>query len=901
MELGYDYMSELAHKHSFSSFTDLQDLAFQTKETYNSDNDLFVVGDTSSGKTLIPLLLFEAAVEESEMQGEESPKMLFVVPYRALAAQKTSEMQSFFERKDLKIVQSTGEFRQDDDLIQNAQVNIAVVITEKIYKYESRDPSFLSRYNYIVLDEIGLINNAERGIRLDFILAWAKNQKLQTNKPRIVALGTPFFDWSAYISHYNFTALKLDKRPVQLQEISVVYSNVGIERVDGECDFLHRVRRITTAQFQNMADKYGTPGSQCVYLDNIFCPFETPCRSNPNLLCSSINKPCPDQVEFVAEKKQKVFYNILLQICRRHLIAGQQVLIFVNDRIRVMQLCSFLYKELKEYLPAVPAAEECKEILLAECGLESDDVFGIMEGDFDTYNKTEYYQAFKSGIGFHSAALPNELRTYVEKRLLDSRDMRIVCSTETLAYGVNSSVDVVIIADLYKHEGGEVRPLSLNEFQNYSGRAGRIRKSADFSEIKGYVYTLINKRQLTHWNDINASKSTPEKLYSLFHLDQGQFMSFFLLNLLPAASNNSVTIKELTLAVCILPQDGSITDDLLEQKIRSAVSFLEKHGLATKVSSRPMGRKQRESKTNAIKYCLSELGKRLRGYIIGCDDYENLLKAVAEYVNGIFLEPDKSEFLFRLLCTKHAETGLNSIFSDSDTRISEEQVRNYIKQHLTVESNSDWLDTCKNTRVLFILAALLAWGDGESAKQLYRRYGIHYALLNKLAEQIAYLIEIAKEIIPSQMDAVYRENEPVYSKLNITFEYYSNAVNEKLTQIYNLFVSIYYGINTQIIQELLDYLQARNDDPNISTIVEELSLQHINPASARKLRRIVIRYKFFENPPEVDMENIEQRNNYLDQYRQYKKDVESFGHYIHSFFAEKFTSTFINPRSEVKI
>ena len=195
MVLGYDYMLKLAHKHSFASFTDLQNLAFQTKDTYNSDNDLFVVGETSSGKTLIPLLLFEAAVEEAEMRGDPSPKMLFVVPYRALAAQKTSEMQSFFEGKDLKIVQSTGEFRQDDDLIQNAQVNIAVVITEKIYKYESRDPSFLSKYDYIVLDEIGLINNAERGIRLDFIFAWAKNQKLQTNKPRIIALGTPFFDW----------------------------------------------------------------------------------------------------------------------------------------------------------------------------------------------------------------------------------------------------------------------------------------------------------------------------------------------------------------------------------------------------------------------------------------------------------------------------------------------------------------------------------------------------------------------------------------------------------------------------------------------------------------------------------------------------------------------------------
>ncbi len=891
---GYDYMLDLAHKHSFDSFTDLQDLAFRTKDTYNYDNDLFIVGETSSGKTLIPLLLFEAALEEAEMRGEDSPKMLFVVPYRALAAQKTAEMQNFFEEKDLKIVQSTGEFRQDDDLIQNAQVNIAVIITEKVYKYESRDPSFLSKYDYVVLDEIGLINNAERGIRLDFIFAWAKNQKVQAYKPRIIALGTPFFDWSAYISSYNFTAIKLDKRPVQLQKNSVIYSNNRIECVDGKCDFLHRIRKITKTEFQNMAIKYKAPGSQCLHLDNNFCPFETPCRSNPDLLCSLTNKPCPDQVEFVEDGNKKVFHNLLLQICREHLMAGQQVLIFVNDRMKVMQFCSFLYKELKELLPAAPSSEECKKKLLSECGLESEDVFGIMESDYGINDQTEYYQAFISGIGFHSAALPNELRTYVEKRLLDSRDMRIVCSTETLAYGVNSSVDVVIIADLYKNEGGEVRPLSLNEFQNYSGRAGRIRKHTDFSEIKGYVYTLINKKQLARWNDMNANISKPEKLYSLFHSDQGQLVPFFLLNLLPVTGNDSMTVKELTQAIYILPQDGSVADELLEQKIQDAVKFLEKQGLATKVGSLPFSREQREHKLSVKKYCLTELGKRLRGYIIGCEDYEDLLKAVAEYVNGVFLEPDKPKFLFNLLCTKHAETGLNSIFNDSDTRISTKHVRNYIKQHLTVENDSEWLDTCKNTKIMFILAALLAWGDGESSKYLYRQYGIHYALLSKLAEQIAYLIEIAKEILPSQMDAIYREKESVYTKLNITFEDYSDAVNEKLTQIYNLFVSIYYGINTQIIQELIDYLQTENNDPQVSMLIKELSLQHINPASARKLRRIVIRYKFFENPPEVDMTNIEQRNNYFEQYRQYKRDVENFGHHIHAFFAKKFTTVFTN-------
>ena len=894
MALDYQAVSELARERSYESFTDLQELAFRTKDAYDYDRDLFVIGETSSGKTLIPVLLYAAAVKEAEARGEDCPKMLFVVPYRALAAQKTEEMQSFFAGMGMKIVQSTGEFRQDDDMIQDGQAHIAVIITEKIYKYESRDPSFLSKYDYIVLDEIGLIKDAERGIRLDFILAWAKNQKTLTNRPRIIALGTPFFDWSAYIDRYGFTAIKLGERPVRLEEVSVVYEKNGIESVEGKCSFLRRVRKIGKKEFDSMALKYEAPGSQCRHLEpeQDICPFETPCRMDPKLLCPVTNSPCPDQVEFVPDGTKVNEKSLLLQICREHLAAGQQVLVFVNDRTKVMEYCSFLYNHLKEYLPQAPEAEECKKLLLRDCGLESDDVFGILEYDADGQDRSEFYQAFLSGVGFHSAALPHELRTYVEKRFLDSRDMRIVCSTETLAFGVNSSVDVVIIAGLRKYDSGSARPLTMNEYQNYSGRAGRLRRHTNFSEINGYVYTLIKKKQLDLWNEMHANKSSPETLYSLFHLDQGRFMPFFLLNLLPTTSSSSVTLRELMRTVRILPQDGSVAENLLERKIQKGIRFLEQHELAVRVASMPGRRGQTEGTKAERRYCLTELGTRLRGHIIGCEDYEVLVKAVGEYVNGLFAEPDKTKFLFSLLCTKHAETGLNSIDPGLDTLAGTEQVRAYIRQHIAGEHDTEWLDTCENTKILFILAALIAWGEGESPRHLYRQYGIHYALLNKLAEQIAYLIEIAKEVLPTQMGAIYREKEAVYANMDITFEDYSEAIDKKLMQIGDLFVSVYYGVNTQIIQELLDHLRTESDDPVAAELIDELSLRRINPTSARKLRRIVIRYRFFDDPPKVDMDNIELRNNYLDQRRQYKKDVESFERPIYTFFQKKFATVF---------
>ena len=131
----------MASDHGYSSFTALQEDAFSNFETF-SDRNLFIIGQTSTGKTLIPVLLYAQALREAEKAGEPKPKILFAVPYRALAAQKVQELHQFFDGQDLQIVQSTGEFRQDDGAILRAQVDIAVIITEKAFKYQARDESF---------------------------------------------------------------------------------------------------------------------------------------------------------------------------------------------------------------------------------------------------------------------------------------------------------------------------------------------------------------------------------------------------------------------------------------------------------------------------------------------------------------------------------------------------------------------------------------------------------------------------------------------------------------------------------------------------------------------------------------------------------------------------------------
>ena len=895
--MDYHMMLRLANEHHYSHFTDLQECAFRTPETYDNNKNLFVVGETSSGKTLIPLLIYAAKVREAVMNHKRYPKMLFVVPYRALAAQKLKEFSEFFKGQGLKIIQSTGEFRQDDDAVRKGEVHIAIVITEKVYKYEARDSNFLSMYDYLVLDEIGLLGSVDRGLRLDFIFAWAYNQKTYTGKPRTITLGTPFYNWNAYINGYGFHLIRSNKkRPVKLVESHITYNKHEIKSVEGASKiFLGSTRMLTKTDICNLNKSDGIAKNYCTALE-CECAIMEPARTNRSKSCPINGKKCVRPIEFVPNDCGKGASYLLVKICRKHLMDGHQILVFVNDRERVKQYCSLLYRQLKDLLPDVPSGEKCKQEILEMCELDGEDVFGIMEDENASAVELEFYQAFKSGIGFHSAALPNELRTYVEDKLLNSREMKIVCSTETLAFGVNSSVDVVVVADLIKHSSMDLRPLTANEYRNYAGRAGRLRPELNTTRAKGYVYTLISTKQTPFWEELLKNASAPECLYSRFYTDDGQKIAFFLMNLLPSNGSDGMTISQLAATVCALPQNGTHTIQRLEKKVRNAMKLLIQHELAVRMD---VVVKKRGMTWQQEQYCLTRLGNQLRGFILNLQDYRLVLEALDEYVSDVFLDSNKTTFLYRLLKTQHAENHLNSIFSGSETRWTLSELQNYIQLHTPGRNNRiDWLYKCRDERTLSILAAILAWSEGESAKTLYRQFGIHYALLSKTAEQLAYLIEIAAEILPFRLNQLWIDNQETYQRLHMNNEDFICQMSSKIEEIHKLFVSVYFGINIPVTEKLLNYLNdtdAENADQDSDALAfaQDISFRMIDAKSARVLRRIAVRYKFFETPQRVNPLDVITYNNYTHQRWQYKKDIARMKPFIGDFFrstlGEKYT------------
>ena len=889
----YEEYLALAKQHGLTAFTALQDTAFRNERIDDPEANLFVIGETSSGKTLIPTLLYEKLVLDARQAGSDCPKMLFVVPYRALAAQKKQEFDGFFSAFDLSIVQSTGEFRDRDRDIQTGNADVAVVITEKAFRFQANDDGFLGKYDLVVLDEVGLINSEDRGIFFDFLFVWGTSRHSRTGRPRLVALGTPFYDWEVYIRHYRMVRIATDgSRPVKLENNTIIYEKNQIQEVEGSCGFLRPARFVTAAYYERMKSQQDPPSSLCPE-GQPPCPLIEPCRTDPSGICGKTGKPCAYPL-IVSGETGSIRRYILLRICAWHLLRGHQILIFINSRAEVVKTSIFLYEklrelpELKSIFPEPPSPEECRREILNACGLNPDDVYGILEYDGVAGLEMESYQAIKSGIAFHSAALPNEVRTYIEDRLLAGREMKIVCSTETLAFGVNSAVDVVVVAGLDKQDGGPPRMITMNEYRNYAGRAGRLHPGE--RQPGGTVYTMVTVKQLESWE--RMQKEAPPRLRSVFYSSIDEKLPFFLLNLIPGSTDAGVSFDQMLEYAGLMPRESTGGEDDLADHVREAVDFLVESELLERTASKGRGRR-----TQGPAYLPTGIGSSMRGYILNRSDFTALRSSVGEYVDSVYQDPDKVTFLYRLLCTKQAASALNGVFENCETKLSCDELRDYIRAKSPDPGQSPWANEA-DERMLYVLGAVLAWCDGESARSIYTRFGVQYALLNRLTEKLSYLVEIGMRFISEIVDRKWRELtrrlEALTGKAQaagIDRESADEQCAKFVSDTRLLSTSLYYGINTAVHRELMEYLKPLGEEA--AELAARYRSDSFDPVTAKEFRSIVHAYSFFSGKTAPMLRTMEDANNYLSRRRQQYLTIQNMHRpLLVRFFEDRFGEAF---------
>src|SRR5690606_39696181 len=91
---------------------------------------------------------------------------------------------------------------------------------------------------------------------------------------------------------------------------------------------------------------------------------------------------------------------------------------------------------------------------------------------FDSPFGKDLSRFVRHGIGVHHAGLLPKYRLLVEK-LAQQGLLKVICGTDTLGVGINIPLRTVLFTQLCKYDGDKVKILSVRDFQQIAGRAGR--------------------------------------------------------------------------------------------------------------------------------------------------------------------------------------------------------------------------------------------------------------------------------------------------------------------------------------------------------------------------------------------------------------------------------------------
>ena len=185
---------------------------------------------------------------------------------------------------------------------------------------------------------------------------------------------------------------------------------------------------------------------------------------------------------------------------------------------------------------------------------------------FDTpYGKT-LRRFVRHGIGIHHGGMLPKYRRLVE-RLAKAGHLKVISGTDTLGVGVNIPIRSVVLTKLCKFDGRNVRILSVRDFKQICGRAGRkgyddhgtvvvqapghvvenikleAKASRDPSRKRKIVKKKPPDRGYVHWDKSTFHKlvtGTPEPLTSRFRVSHAM-----LLNMLSRERGGCGAMKQL--------------------------------------------------------------------------------------------------------------------------------------------------------------------------------------------------------------------------------------------------------------------------------------------------------------------------------------------------------------------
>lgn len=187
--------------------TDVQEKAVRSG-ALDGHSNLLVMAPTSSGKTLVGELTATSSAYTRRRHA------IFIVPFRALADEHYDLLRTRYSHL-LSVVISTADWNEFDADIRAGNFNLAVMTYEKLVGLLAQQPDLLGRCTALVVDEVQLLADGERGARLEFLLTQVMRAE---DPPQLIALSASLDEVNGLDVWLKASVVSSLERPVPLAE-----------------------------------------------------------------------------------------------------------------------------------------------------------------------------------------------------------------------------------------------------------------------------------------------------------------------------------------------------------------------------------------------------------------------------------------------------------------------------------------------------------------------------------------------------------------------------------------------------------------------------------------------------------------------------------------------------------
>jgi len=452
--------SDLLHSTSISEVWPSQKNAIDSG-LFDKGKNKVIKMPASAGKTRIA----ELAIVHTLVKNPGA-KCVYVAPYRALVAELEDIFLNLFGDLGFRVSTIIGTFEQDpfeEKLVEDA--DILVLTPEKLDLLLRSHSEVLDSVKLFILDEGHIIDDENRGIKLELLLTRLKRKLTET---RFLFISAVLSDETIkeYLSWFNCNAddeIKSDWRPSIQQHARFEWSavkNTGTLRYEARKEnklidnFVpgiitqrkYRILNKNTGRYRNYTFPTTSKSDTAAELAFKFSEL------GPVLIFSTQT----NWVESIA--------NALLKRLEYTKSIEEQIPIhFQNNESRSLQIS-------KEWLG----------------------------------NGHPITKLLKNGIAIHHGNLPDVLRRGIESDFREKK-FRVIISTNTLAQGVNLPIKTIVIHTCRRRKDNIPKRIPVSEYWNIAGRAGRAGQETEGTTIhiintsadkEDYDYYLKNRERL---------------------------------------------------------------------------------------------------------------------------------------------------------------------------------------------------------------------------------------------------------------------------------------------------------------------------------------------------------------------------------------------------------------------